>query len=1045
MIYCTKCGEELSRTPHTIEKLLHTPGDAKRENEVDSDCTQEGSYELVVYCTECKDELSREEKVIPLKPHNYIDGYCDECGEQRVSLNLLYEETEGGYAVIGMGECTDTDLVIPTTYNDLPVVAIGANAFENQTNLKSIYIPAHVVRMGVNAFAGCPNVEKIVFAATAMEDMDYTVHPFTDIGAESAGIALTVAKNVTQIPDYLFHSTSYGSTDLNITSITFEEGSVCERIGGNTFKYARKLVSLDLPDSLRHIGTYAFFDCKGLKNVRVPSGLLTVGYLAFEQCYDLQGTVHDNAYYLGNEENLYVLLWKMKDSSITSCEIHEDCALILDHAFRESALTGIVIPDSVRFIGDYAFWQCKSLAALSIGSGISEIGPNVFDSCTGLASLIIPDTVISIGHDAFYKCTGLQSISFGTGLTDIGARAFAECSKLASVTIPEGILTIGAQAFYACRDLTAVYFNATAMNDVLKEESSIFQKSGTTTGDIRVVIGKNVTKIPAYLFYCDTSYARWSSVVAEIEFASDGVLTSIGAAAFSGSNKITSLSLPASVTTVGASAFSNIGITELVIPATVKTLESNAFANCYSLKELTVSDGVTTLGYGVFSGCSALLSATVGSDVTSIGASAFSSCKALASITLKCKGASFGREAFKYCTALAGVYVPDMDTFCSLSFEEQTANPLYFAKKLYLTGSGEPQLVTDLVIPDSVTVIGGYAFYGSSFENISIGKGVTTIGKYAFANCQALKTLYFNAAAMADLQDRNYIFYDTDVSGDGFEVIIGKDVTHIPAYLFRPNYDYNAPKITSVVFEEGTVCESSGMYAFGVCKEITGVYIYDINTFVAMNLDSNPLSVSNKLYLMVDGEPTLVTDIVLSDSVTRIGDKIFNGYTELKSIVLGNGVTSIGVYAFSKCTALTEIIIPDSVTVIYGSAFEGCINLAKVTLGKQLEIINSRAFRECKSLTSIEIPDSVKTIGSTCFEYCESLTEVTIGEGVTAIQTYAFRWCDALTSATFKVKEGWTVTKGNKTYDIKSSYLENLSTAAGYLKDSYAYYSWKRA
>ena len=255
----------------------------------------------------------------------------------------------------------------------------------------------------------------------------------------------------------------------------------------------------------------------------------------------------------------------------------------------------------------------------------------------------------------------------------------------------------------------------------------------------------------------------------------------------------------------------------------------------------------------------------------------------------------------------------------------------------------------------------------------------------------------------ADLEITNkdgYLFYSFDgenyligYDGDDAELVLPNDYNG-ESYQIRAGAFSDCIYLTKITIPDSVT--GIGESAFSGCTSLTGVYISDLAAWCNISFDNmvaNPLYYANNLYL----NNTLVTDLVIPDSVTNIYGATFSNCSSLKSVTIPASVTEIGVEAFRGCTSLTSVTIGDSVTSIGSYAFRECTSLTNVTIGDSVTSIGKGAFLSCVSLTSVAIPDSVTSIGDWAFEKCTSLTSVTIGDSVTSIGSYAFRECTSLT------------------------------------------------
>lgn len=264
-----------------------------------------------------------------------------------------------------------------------------------------------------------------------------------------------------------------------------------------------------------------------------------------------------------------------EDSSIQVKHVYieDDIGMIGNHAFENSALEDIRIPDSVKTIGSYAFWKCSKLESITLPSGVQSIGFAAFREATGLKNIQIPDSVTSIGNNVFEGCTGLETISLPDSILNIGSYTFYGCSNLKNVNLPKNIEEIGDNVFLECSSLEQI-------------------------------------TIPAGVEY-------------------------IGKKTFSDCSSLQSVILPDSVKTIGEETFMGCtNLQEVQMSDGVEKIGMYAFAGCMSLKDISISKNVKSIGMRVFSGCNSLEEVVLPDGVESIDFEAFLECSNLNSITI---------------------------------------------------------------------------------------------------------------------------------------------------------------------------------------------------------------------------------------------------------------------------------------------------------------------------------------------------------------------------------------------------------------------------
>lgn len=253
-----------------------------------------------------------------------------------------------------------------------------------------------------------------------------------------------ISNNVVNIEDYAFQW-------FNVEEPIFEENSKLVNIGDVAFSGCENLTSIVLPDSVTDIGQRAFSGCYGLKDISVGLNIKSVGEDAFYGTAWWESQQANSLVYLGN------ICYAVKGSLPlnTFLNIKEGTTTIADDCFSEQGgLRKVTLPQSLIWIGSYAFENCSAIIQIQLNENLEHIGSSAFEDCTGLTSVTIGNSVTSIGYGAFYNCSSLTSIVIPDSVTSIGQSAFYGCTSLTSIVIPDSVTNIGDWAFYNCTSLT---------------------------------------------------------------------------------------------------------------------------------------------------------------------------------------------------------------------------------------------------------------------------------------------------------------------------------------------------------------------------------------------------------------------------------------------------------------------------------------------------------------------------------------------------------------------------------------------------------------
>ena len=902
----------------------------------------------------------------------------------------------GSFAFYG---CSLTNIRIPGS-----VTSIGKYALDYCMSLTSVTIPGSVSSIGEYAFIDCRNLTDatILDGVTSIENRAFW-------GCSSL-TSVTIPNSVTNIGESAFWHCS------ELTSVTIPDGVTS--IEDHVFVGCYSLTSITIPNSVTSIGNFAFRSCTELTSITIPDGVISIGNFAFSGCNELTSiTIPDSVISIG-------------DSAFEECRI----------------LTSISIPDSVTSIGSSVFNDCFFLKTISL-SCKSTLKRSDFEGKSKFVSYtphtlkkveVKAETCTENGNKEYWTCEhcGKYFLSDDTNpetakAVELSETVIPASHKLTKVEAKAPTCTEdGNKEYWTCEHCGKYFLSDDANPETAKavEQSEFIIPALNHKNAIIQNASEPTETAPGYSGDrycpdCDTvfekGYTYWNEGNLTWKLYADGTLNISGTGAMKdytnynssdsqspvfGNDTIKNVVIEDGVTSIGNYAFwSCSSLTSITIPKSVTSIGDRAFYNCSSLTSITIPKSVTSIGANAFERCSSLTSITIPDSVISIGASVFEECRNLSSITLSNNITSIGTFAFYNCSGLTSITIPETVTSIGdFAFEGCSS-------------------LTSITIPDGVTSIGASAFYNcSNLTSITIPDSVIGIGNYAFSSCTKLKTISLGcgsalkksdfgnqanlvsytlhtlkktaAKAVTCTEDGNKEYWTCEHCGKYFlsddtnpetakaveqsEFIIPA-LNHKNAYIrnasepngTKPGYsgDRYCPDCDTVL-EKGYTYWNEGNLTWKLDADGT-LTISGTGTMKDYDYNNNPSPANQK--------KGSVKKVVIKDGVTSIGNFAFYNCKSLTSITIPDSVTSIELAAFNNCSSLTSITIPDSVTSIGNSAFELCNKLSSITLSNNITSIGNWAFHGCP-LTSITIPDSVTSIGDNAFYACSNLQTISL-------------------------------------------------------------------
>ena len=574
---------------------------------------------------------------------------------------------------------------------------IGGSAFEGCCGLSELTIPSTVGRIELNAFKNCTNLYSVVSEISDPFEIEDNV--FEGLPESAVLIVPAGTKSVYESTEGWNRFQNVVESGNVVPGVQFVQDGIHYQVKDDGDVEVTEVDPhtkiVDIPEEVTNgdityrvssIGEYAFEDHSDINYLSIPSTIKSIGEFAFIDC--------------GNSMTVNIAdlgAWcQMELGNIHSSPLSSAGKVLV----CDVETTDIQIPNTVTSIGNYTFYQCRTINTLSI-----------------------PGSVTTIGSSAFEDCTGLTSISLSYGNTYIGGSTFEGCTGLTEVTIPGSINVISINAFKNCGNLSSVISEIQYPSEI---DECVFE--GIPSSAV-LQVPKGTKSVYQFMDGWDQFYRVVEVGVGDVDFSRDGInyritsedevevasadddnkvivipetidhegvtyhVTAIGESAFEGRSDISYLSIPSSITSIGEYAFIDCGsnitvnissieswckvtlgnehasplssakaffsggkeIKNLVIPDGVEAISDFAFYQCRSITSLVIPGSVKTIGSSTFEDCTGLKSIILSEGVEEIGGSSFEGCTGLSTIIFPSSITSITINAFKNCSGLSSI------------------------------------------------------------------------------------------------------------------------------------------------------------------------------------------------------------------------------------------------------------------------------------------------------------------------------------------------------------------------------------------------------
>lgn len=672
--------------------------------------------------------------------------------------NLNYDSRNNCNAIIE----TKTNKMIlgcKTTIIPEDVTCIGEYAFSG-AQVEEIAIPPSVVEIEKAAFFKCKSLRKI-----------------------------TLPEAITKISDETFASCS------NLVEINIPQNVTT--IGNSCFYYCESLQKIILPDKLTTILNYAFRFCRKLEYISIPDSIETIESDVFRGCNSLRYNTYENGQYLGNDTNPYVVLTHLNET-ITQAKIAPTTKFISTGFQNLTHLTSVELPEAIKEVNDYTFYNCQKLEYVKLSNNIQSIGISAFENCSSLKTIILPATVLEIKDSAFKNCVSLEKITFSNQLSTIGISVFENCTKLVEANLSSNIKILPDNTFLNCESLSKVIIPETV--EVM--DARVFENCISLQ---EIVLPKMLRQLTANVF---------ANCVSLQSIIFPDHIQYLGNSSFMGCTSLTQVVIPSEVTFMGYALFKGCTRLQKVTFETDKMIwiSAESFMDCVALTEIRIPDSIEGIYNAAFANCTNLTSIDIEkANLYEIGEKAFFNCAKLTTIVLPSLTSVIGNNAFEGCSTLSTISIPKwvyqmgenvffncpkLSIYCKTDpIPNDWPSSWNGGCPVYLSSDMESPFVVDGIIYEiidldahvigfeeditsEITIQSPIEYNGHSFA-------IGSIQKEAFKGCRNLQTVTIHNVAVID----EHAFYWCDnlktvtLTGDiyviGEEAFSGSNLTNL--------------------------------------------------------------------------------------------------------------------------------------------------------------------------------------------------------------------------------------------------------------------------